>query len=366
MKSLLYLTTALSFTYLISPVQSQTPDSTQCTYWLFAAQSSDLDSSGSLSQDEYFAFLTSIDDPTHVGEYFVQYENFANLPWEYKVIYKTMACNCMRMGQSSDCCVGENAMVALPTMTSPQVRQSTDAAMYQEELLCQQIAFLVGTVEAPPTLSPILTPDVLTGDDAVSPTPAPQSADEAKGVIVEDGSNYQQDSETNSTLGAGAIVGILFAIFVPLCGGCFVLARQRKMAEEKRLREFAGEAVKEDHLASFDAMNDKREALPKAEELEDSKLQSEEEIAVIPPIQQTKEDDNSKVNDESDEDSVWSDGDKKDEKDIIVDTKEDAPQSTVGSALAAMGVASTVATSIISPINKKEEEEDTTKINAFV
>ena len=349
----------------------KTYTSDQCTYWLFTAQSSDLDSSGGLSQDEYFAFLTSIEDPAHINDYFMQYQNFGDLPWEYKVIYKTMACNCMRSGQDANCCVGSDVEVVVdPSLindgTTPQLRQN--AVSGYEELLCQQVGFLVSTVEAPPTLQPATMSPVDIVVDVMVPTQAPQQMDTAKGATIEEEAG--NDETTANAMGGGAIVGIVFAILVPMCG-CFVLARQRKMAEEKRLREFAGEAAKEDHLATFDDMGDKREELPDTKEIEDMKLKSEDEIVVTPPFveepTETAKETDVKQNEESeDNDSVWSDGDDKndDENDIVVETELDAPKSLVGSALAAMGVASTVATTMISPTSSKEKDE--TKFNAFV
>jgi hypothetical protein len=288
------------------------------------------------------------------------------------VIHRTMGCNCMRMGESSDCCMGDTVEVVFNPKngasgnTVSQMRQMTTEEY--EELLCQQIGFLVSSVEVPPTMQPVT--------DAPSPAPQQINDKSVSGVTVEEG--YYEE-EKSSSLGAGAIVGILFAIFVPLCGGCFILARQRKMEEEKRLREFAGEAAREDPLKNFDAMNEKRGSSPDTQE-EGLKLENEEEIVVNAPVpaavDEVKEEPKetaavkAKDNDESeDDDSVWSDGDdKKDEKELIVETDQEAPQSLVGSALAALGVASTVATSMISPTNSKKEgeEEDTTKVNALV
>lgn len=359
----------------------------QCTYWLFTLQSSDLDSSGTLSLDEYYTFLTSIEDPSYVNEYFLQYENFANLPWQYKVIHRTMACNCMRMGQSSGCCMGNDVEVMLgPTMLDggssgavPQMRQS--AIDEYEQLLCQQIGFLVSSVDVPPTMQPATSsPVASTFDSSAAPNSAPQDYvgkdATVDGATIEEGAGYEEETTTNTTLGAGAIVGILFAILVPLCGGCFVVARQRKMEEEKRLREFAGEAAKEDHLEVFDAMNEKRELLPDTQQIEDLKLENEEEIVVTPEPTETNEEPKvekplEEDEESKDDDSVWSDGDdEKDDREVIVEIDQEAPQSLVGSALAALGVASTVATSIISPTNaskkKVDEEEDATKINALV
>ena len=348
--------------------------SDQCTYWLFNAQSSDIDSSGGLSQDEFFAFLVSIEDPSYITDYFMQYRNFADLPWEYKVIYKTLACNCMRMGQNANCCVGSDVEVVIdPSLiidgTTSLPRQN--AVSGYEELLCQQIGFLVNTVDAPPSIQPAsLSPVGIVGETKV-PTQAPLQIDIAKGATIEEESWYEDETTSNS-LGGGVIVGIIFAILIPFCGFCFVLTRQRKMAEERRLREFAGEAASEDHLATFDAKNDMRKETSGTKEIENANVMSEGKVVITPPtyeeLKESAKYTNNEQNEESEDDgSVWPDeNDKKDvEKDIVVETEQDASRSLVGSALAAMGVASTVATTMISPTSSNKEKNDT-QINAFV
>ena len=333
--------------------QKYTPE--QCTYWLFTAQSSDIDNSNGLSQDEYYSFLTSISDPIHVNDYFSQYDSFANLPWEYKVIHKTMLCNCMRMEQGSDCCVGSDVevMLAVNDGSSLQMRQHSASDEY-EEIFCEQIAFLVSSVEVPPTMSPEIIPP--------APAPPQQEMNTSHDVDIE--AQEAQDGSTTDTLGAGVIIGIFFALFVPLCGGCFLLARQRKLIEDKRLREFAGEAANMDHLASDDVMSEERAPAPNSEEIDERNVEAEQDIVVEPenPVDETV----NKYNNESDDnDSVWSNGERKDEKQMIVDTDQDFLKSTIGSALAAMGVASRVATSIMSPTSKNDVE-DSTKINAVL
>eukprot|EP00956_Cyclotella_meneghiniana_P026780 scaffold58694_cov72-Cyclotella_meneghiniana.AAC.7 len=367
-------------------VQSQTDvnyTDEQCTEWLSIAKSADLDGSGGLSQDEYYSFLTSIGEPTYISDYFSQYVDFASLPWEQKVIYRTMACNCMRMGQGSACCMGDDIEIMLDPIEEggfAQVRQSVMQDEY-DALLCQQIAFLVSSVDAPPALppgsaSPVEDVDGEETDNSGSDEQGSGLTAEAEGSSAtaeeEDSNNTTEDEDssatveaeasneigadasyqeetTNSGLGAAAIVGILFAIFAPICACCFFAAHQRKLEEEKRLREFAGEAAKDDHLAAFDAKNDNKE-----EEIVVAPMPDQEEEIVVKP----EGDDESK-----DDDSVWSDSE--DKKDIIVESEQEAPKGLVGSALAAMGVASSVATSVASPTNSKKED-DITKIEAFV
>ncbi|KAL3804542.1 hypothetical protein HJC23_002581 [Cyclotella cryptica] len=318
-------------------------NSDQCSYWLFTAQASDSDASGGLSPDEYYTFLTSIDDPPYIDKYFEGYPDFSSLPWKYRVLYKTMTCNCMRLGQGANCCTGPDAeaMFDMPN----------NATVYAN-LLCQQIQFLVSQVEEPVQADvPLETPP---------PTPAPQGVDESistDGVVNEPVASTGTVTETepedagSGGLGAGAVVGYVFAVFIPLCAGCFIFLHQRKLEEEKRLREFAGEAAKEDALANFDAAD--AELHPTLEPVTEP-----EEETTDQQIFDEKKDSNDKNNDSDDGSSVWSDGDGKEEgeKEIIVDENEDTQKQTVGSALAAMGVASTVATSIIAPTLKKSHD----------
>jgi hypothetical protein len=197
--------------------------------------------------------------------------------------------------------------------------------------------------------------------ETLPPTPSPQGIDESKstddiekepsaatGTVTE--TNPEEDSSEGP--GAGAVVGYVFAVFIPLCAGCFIFLHQRKLEEEKRLREFAGEAAKEDSLANFDAADAKLH--PSLEPVREQEVTTDQQEV------NEEEGSNDKNNDSDDGSSVWSDGDgkEKDEDEIIVDENEETQKQTVGSALAAMGVASTVATSMIAPTSKKTQNDD--------
>lgn len=329
-----------------------TYNSEQCSSWLSTAQASDTDASGGLSQDEYYTFLTSIEDPPYINEYFQEYPDFSTLPWTYRVLFTAMTCNCMSLGQGKECCRGADAeaMFEIPNNSTAQEKINTTNEFMN--LLCQQIQFLVSQVKEPEK------PDVPV--ETLPPTKAPQGIDESKstddienepnaatGTVTE--TNPEEDSSDG--LGAGAVVGYAFAVFIPLCAGCFIFLHQRKLEEERRLREFAGEAAKEDALANFDAAD--AELHPSLEPVIEQKVMTDQQ-------EDNEEEGSNDKNDDSDDgSSVWSDGDgkEKDENEIIVEN-EDTKKQTVGSALAAMGVASTVATSMIAPTSKKTQNDE--------
>ena len=190
----------------------------QCTEWVSTAKSADLDGSGGLSQDEYYAFLTSIDDPAYISNYFSQYPDFASLPWEQKVIYRTMACNCMRMGQGSACCMGDDIEIMLDPVDEggfAQVRQGVVQDEYNA-LLCQQIAFLVSSVDAPPVLEPGSTSPVDDVDGQEKGNSGSTSDEQSSGATAEvggssttteeeDSNNTTEDEESSATAEAEAV-----------------------------------------------------------------------------------------------------------------------------------------------------------------
>lgn len=175
----------------------------QCTEWLSTAKSADVDGSGGLSQDEYYAFLTSIDEPTYIRDYFSQYPDFASLLWEQKVIYRTMACNCMRMGQGSACCMGDDIEIMLDPVDEggfAQVRQDVVQDEYNA-LLCQQIAFLVSSVDTPPVFEPGSTSPVDDVDGQETGNSGSTSDEQSSGATAEVGgsSTTAEDEDSNNT-----------------------------------------------------------------------------------------------------------------------------------------------------------------------
>lgn len=140
------------------------------------------------------------------------------------------------------------------------------------------------------------------------------------------------DPEEEGGPSTGAVVGIVIALLALIIAALAFVAHRRRASEEDQLRKFAGEQAPE---------RDLEDAPPAAEEAEQA------------PAPEPAADDVGDAGREPDEDeeseapSVWSDSS------VGEDTVEDelhddheAPGATAGSALAAMGAASTVAARI--------------------
>mmetsp|Transcript_9221 Transcript_9221/g.16690 ORF Transcript_9221/g.16690 Transcript_9221/m.16690 type:complete len:230 (-) Transcript_9221:296-985(-) len=138
----------------------------ECNRWTTLLVSADLDLSNGLSESEYKLFLSSIQDPPYIAEYFKSYDGFDNLPWVFRVVHKSLACHCEELGFGDGCCEGDNAEVLLNGLSDGNndgdipLEASKDSPGVEEEiykhLFCQQIAYvLTKSVPKPqPTIWP--------------------------------------------------------------------------------------------------------------------------------------------------------------------------------------------------------------------
>eukprot|EP00580_Thalassiosira_gravida_P007012 CAMPEP_0201634416 /NCGR_PEP_ID=MMETSP0493-20130528/7351_1 /ASSEMBLY_ACC=CAM_ASM_000838 /TAXON_ID=420259 /ORGANISM="Thalassiosira gravida, Strain GMp14c1" /LENGTH=229 /DNA_ID=CAMNT_0048106259 /DNA_START=54 /DNA_END=743 /DNA_ORIENTATION=- len=138
----------------------------ECNGWITSLVSADLDSSNGLSESEYKSFLSNIQDPPYIAEYFKSYDGFDNLPWVFRVVHKSLACHCEELGFGDGCCEGDNAEVLLNGLSDGNndgdipLEASKDSPGVEEEiykhLFCQQIAYvLTKSVPKPqPTIWP--------------------------------------------------------------------------------------------------------------------------------------------------------------------------------------------------------------------
>jgi hypothetical protein len=77
----------------------------------------DADSSGGLSQDEFYSFLsTSYPDSSASSA-----SSYSELALEYKVSHKSLACYCVVLGGGEDCCVGDDAEIDLTSLENEEV-----------------------------------------------------------------------------------------------------------------------------------------------------------------------------------------------------------------------------------------------------
>lgn len=346
------------------------PDYTpeECTMWLNGIVSSDADSSNGLSEPEYHEFLTSIPEPPYISEYFEKYDNFDDLPWPFRVVHKSLACHCEKLGYGEDCCKGGRAeLLLLGLDTSANDMTSTEAEY--KDLVCQQISYILSrSVPSPaPTDSPTESPSKSpSGSPTETPSASPVTPTPTASPVVPVGDPTDPPSvslgptititqvivpvvapppsdveKKDDGLGTGGIIGIIVAILLALLAIIALVAYRRKL-ERDRLKQFAGEQVPEADLESPE---------PAAEA---SMPEPEPETSPEPePAPEPDEDD------ESSAPSVWSESNADEEgRDQILDGDDPDVRVTAGSALAAMGAASTVASNLMSsPVPSKDAEE---------
>lgn len=349
----------------------------ECDNWISTMTASDIDSSNGLSSSEYFGFLSGIEDPPYIAEYFQGYESFNVLPFSFRVVHKILACHCQKLGMGEECCEGSNAEVQLLGLEE-SATPSTDVEEEYKDLFCQQIAFVLsqsiaspaptaapslspskspmaGPTQSPtrapssnPTISPVAgasdLPSVSLGSIIGEPTssnptitPVAGATDSPsvsfrptigeKEVDGSRGIDNSVEEKEDSGLGTGAIIGIILALVAALLLIMALVAHRRNNAE-KDSSELEEVQVPEADL----------EAPPPA--MEEKEPQPEPEQAHEP------DDD-----DESSEASEWSESD--DDEDTMGELHDDNDdnenKASAGSALAAMGAASTVAANLMSP-----------------
>jgi hypothetical protein len=264
----------------VSPTPGPDED---CDIWLALLVSSDVDSSYGISESEFHSFLSSIADPPYVAGYFEGIPSFSELPWVFKVVHKSLACQCKTLGMWEGCCEGDDAEIILLGLEDGVMNGNTvtnDAA--QEEyraLVCQQIAYVLTksipilitkspvdgstispshqampnpaptamspstassnpsrTVKAPSTMAPSTVKS-----NPSSSTAAPSASalstvvtSEGNGGAKSDGAiagieSYVDNADVSGA-GIGAIIGIIFSIL--LCCLVCIVARDRSRKVE--------------------------------------------------------------------------------------------------------------------------------------
>jgi len=384
------------------PASSPIYSSEECNNWISALTAADSDSSNGLSSSEYFSFLSSIEEPPYIAEYFQEYSSFGALPWVFRVVHKALACHCQKLGMGVGCCEGENAEVLMLGLED-SATGSTSARTEYTDLFCQQIAYVLSkSIQSPaptaaPTFTPIEIPSVVPssistlapvmqpstlkptnppvaagsiGIFSVPPTVAEPAAVPVRGV--------DPTVEEPGGLGTGGIIGIIVACLAVLLAIIALVAYRRKQEQEAQdqLRNMEVQAPETDLEAPPPAMEEKvLEPDPEAAVvLEQAPEQAVEMIpeqapvmepvvetlAVVEPVAVIESDPVPEPlsDDESSAPSVWSESEE-DEDSVggVQDDGIDDTKPSAGSALAAMGTASTLATSMMSPLASSKEAD---------
>ena len=180
-----------------------------CNIFLNQLFSSDVDSSNGVSESEYHSFLVSIEDPTHVAQYFADYPSFGSLPWVFRVVHKSLACHCQQLGLGDDCCKGKDAEISLLGLDDDVTGDAAQISELEEYrvLVCQQIAFVLAksvpnpmntTTSDASANTTTSTTTTTTAEDAVgsqAQVPNPNPADMAPSTVT---STSNGDTENGS------------------------------------------------------------------------------------------------------------------------------------------------------------------------
>jgi len=145
--------------------------------------------------------------------------------------------------------------------------------------------------------------------------------------VKKDSVRIAAPEDESGGLGLGGIIGIVVVALLLLLAMIALVVYRRRKAEEDQLRMFAGNQAPEADLEDPPTVD----LLPEQVPVPAPQMAPE----VGAPAEAPEEDD------ESSAPSVWSESDNEDALDELHDDHED-PGATAGSALAAMGAASTV------------------------
>ena len=360
----------------------------QCTSWINSALTADTTNSSSLSQSEYLTFLQSITTPAHVGPYFESFGSFGELPYGARIANVILSCACTTLpGYNETCCSsssteedggaeGEGAEVPLDgfsstTTTNNNNNENNESLLAYRSYFCDILANVVSKVPMPPTLSPSRSsaPTLSGVPSSFTSSPTSSSTSTATAIIptqvpsknnIIPPNNNTKEPGIKGTLSPGAITGIILAILVLILVAILILIWYRRKREEEQVREeFAGEnnnVYEEvgDDGGGVDGVDEEEQQQQQPEEEDEEKDNQEEEEEGGGGL--GKDDDASSVP------SVWSESDKKDtggssssmKTDAIADGNDNDAEQKEGSAVAAMGVASTVVRQLSTP-NKNDE-----------
>jgi len=306
----------------------------QCDSWISTAlaiadanASSNSNNNNGLSQTEYLTFLQSI-SPPYVGQYFASFPSFAELPYDARISNKILSCSCSSLpGYDKDtCCSGlDNAELPLAGFRSGDTTASSDntnttastmndngendvVAISKEELayrtyFCEILGNLVSRVPVVPTTRPTSSSPSLTSSSS-TPSQLPSKLPFQATVDVNPSIN-----EAVGGLSTGAMIGIILAILVAILVAILMRQLRNKV-------EATGEDEENNH-----------------EEVEGAAADRKDDASSDPSVWSESEERNKSMNDD-------------DNKNYDDDVEE---QRVEGSAVAAIGVASTVVTQVSSP-----------------
>ena len=191
----------------------------QCSSWLGGMLAADSDGSGGLSGSEFASFLSGIEEPPYLKQYFDGLipdgaTEYSQLPWMFQVVHASLACRCHDLGLGEGCCASDEAEVPLAGFAPKEDGEEEGPLAatwkeYRSDLCAQVAAAFDKTVDTPsptppPTGSPTPSP---TGDPTASPVvpadPLPNKPDPVREVtlrIVGSTADYSSSFGSDLTL----------------------------------------------------------------------------------------------------------------------------------------------------------------------
>jgi len=299
---------------LIVPAQAQRQRDTntgivsppeECDSWISTIVSFDVDSSGGLSKQEFYTFLSS--NSQHISKY---YNNSTSLPWDYLVAYYAMACYCQTLGQGAGCCEGDVEIIIDGLGES-----NIDIDTNYKEIVCQQIAHVMNGIVPSTSPTPVHTesPVVLTTKAPVTSTFVTRSTkspatstdatvisspvvveDHSVPVVVEDHSDptlvedhsatvVVEDHSASFVVKHHSVLAIVFgvpaAIFVILTG--VIVAHHRKRRKNQRAEDPAPEDSESPQTVEEQESGEEENAIDSARQMDSNTLQVKRRVCLI-------------------------------------------------------------------------------------
>ena len=144
-------------------------ESDQC--WIYL-ESSDLDSDGRISNEEYVGFAKLLTDDVLSNQEDI--ETYDDLPLVFQLAFSSTACLCQNPlaggdEDDTDCCTGDNAHIRIPVEPSNNPNTTEANYLYTTCSLTQGAGEVYLTSDAPTTVAPVMT----TSPPTIAPLPVP-------------------------------------------------------------------------------------------------------------------------------------------------------------------------------------------------
>jgi hypothetical protein len=162
-------------------------ESDQC--WIYL-DSSDLNSDGRISNEEYVGFAKLLTDNVLSNQ--LNIEMYDDLPLVFQLAFSSTACLCQNPlaggnADDTECCTGDNAHIRIPVQPSNNPNTTEANYLYTACSLTQGAGEVYLTSDAPTTVAPVVTsspPTIAPLAVPVAPTGAPVAVPDTGAPII--------------------------------------------------------------------------------------------------------------------------------------------------------------------------------------